>query len=142
MISGLSDMVDVKYRTPMINLGAQGDPVDGNQARQNKVYGDGYVVFRNIEPDNDTIQFVPKNFNQNGTPYNSNKAGTLNPHKAGYSHNVLAVTRVPFDVLTDSLNLNTEQFESTENKINILPDLSWATKIGGKNGNSLEIPQK
>lgn len=53
-------MVDVKYRTPMINLGAQGDPVDGNQARQNKVYGDGYVVFRNIEPDNDTIQFVPK----------------------------------------------------------------------------------
>lgn len=142
VISGLSDMVDVKYRTPMINLGAQGDPVDGNQARQNKVYGDGYVVFRNIEPDNDTIQFVPKNFNQNGTPYNSNKAGTLNPQKAGYSHNVLAVTRVPFDVLTDSLNLNTEQFESTENKINILPDLSWATKIGGKNGNSLEIPEK
>lgn len=142
VISELADMVDVKYRTPMINLGAQGDPVDENQARQNKVYGDGYVIFRNIEPDNDTIQFVPKNFNQNGTPHNNDETGSLNPQKAGYSHNVLAVTRVPFDVLTDNLNLNPEQFENAGNKINILTDLSWATKIGGKNGNPLEIPQK
>lgn len=77
-----------------------------------EIYGDGYVIMRILEPDNQTIRFKPRGFDRNGVPNNTGDGG-LN-----YNHNLLEVFYVPLSAIsghfsddflvTDSIYLNKE----------------------------------
>ena len=137
-ITNIDDKLNVKYRTPTINLEAQGtEAANGDgESSTHDVYGQGYVVFRNVEPDNVTIEFIPKEFEKNGSPTEQNIAG--------YSHNVLRIKSVPHDVILKSINFDEKQFITDESgdkpKVSIVNNLSWVTSVGGSNG--LNIPSK
>lgn len=86
----------VKHRTPFVNYnnGEDEEGIENPSTPNPKVFGDGYVVFRNIEPDNDTISFVKKAFNTNGASVGEDKSNPGNLTDNNYSHNLLSVVKV------------------------------------------------
>ena len=130
-ISDLEDKISVKRRTPFIEYEAQGSGASDNEsAPKSNIYGDGYVIFRNIEPDNETLIFKQRSFDNDGKPSELNGPG--------YSHNVLTINKISTSNLAEGF-FDTEQFNITS-KVSIKPELAWATEIGTKN-NSLTIPE-
>lgn len=130
-IYDINDKVNVKRRTPIENLESTGS---GNPSDRFPVYGNGYVVFRNIEPDNETIEFVHKEFDSaTGEPKSD----------ARYSHNVLQIKNLPFDKITANFNENQFVTKDGTNFISIKDKLGWVTEIGtDDNVTSLKIPRK
>lgn len=87
---------DVKLRTPFINYnsGQDEEGIENPSTANPKVYGDGFVVFRNVEPDNDTIEFVKKAYNSNGASVGDDHANPGKLTDNNYSHNLLSVVKV------------------------------------------------
>ena len=90
------------------------------------VYGDGYVVMRMVEPDNQTIRFKRKSFQQNGLPTTENN----------YTHNLLEVFNVPLDAFKEHF---TDDFVISD-KIALNKDISNVKSITGVN-QTLKIPK-
>lgn len=135
-IYDVKDKVNVKRRTPLKNMSSTGSGNNEDSSDRFNVYGEGYVVFRNIEPDNETLEFVHKEFD----PMTGMPAST-----AGYSHNVLTIKNLPFDKITASLGFNDNHFiENEETKtISITDTLDWVKEIGtNADVSSLKIPRK
>ena len=94
------------------------------------IYGDGYVVIRILEPDNVTIGYKERTFDQaTGTPIDDNN----------YSHNYLEIKSIPIDKLKKLFNA--EQFTVDENDTQI----SFTGKIDNIdvseiNGTEVKLP--
>lgn len=114
--------IDEQYRRTKIEKYENGHP---------SVYGDGYVIFRNIEPDGVTLRFKEKIFNDDGTT--NYEAGTHN-----YSHNVLEVVSVGADAVA---NVFDAKYFTTTGNISLKPDLTDINSILNNN-NSFTLPQK
>lgn len=131
-IDKIEDKVNVKRRTPTLNLESTGS---GKIASDRfPVYGEGYVIFRNIEPDNETLEFVHKDFDPaTGEPKTDAK----------FSHNVLKIKDLPYDRLSGNFNPNHFVTDDGTNTISIKDELPWVTEIGTSAGvTSLTIPRK
>lgn len=111
------EAANIKHRSPILNYQINGRENGSNTV----VYGDGYVVMRNIEPDNVTIRFRPKSFQANGLP----EDGTGN-----YTHNLLEVCDVPMSILEKKF---TDDFTFT-NGIALNKNLAHIASITGQNG--------
>lgn len=121
---------DIKIRTPFINFGNNTDKVPD-------VYGEKFVVFRNIEPDGDTIEFVPRLVNTNGAASGilraeneENKEDSSNTKivkydskENNYSHNILKVSRVYPEALESALSTLDFFTSGTDGKWRIKTDL-------------------
>lgn len=96
---------NVKRRTKLVNYTNK----IGDDTETHDIYGDGYTIFRLIEPDNETVRFKPRKFNADGT-----QEGVPNS-----SHNLLEVFNIKtttlqnnftddfvFNVDTDKISLN------------------------------------
>lgn len=138
-ITALTDKINVKRRTPIIELPETGsNSSNTDSSKHNSVYGEGYVIFRNIEPDNQTLEFVKKSFTPDGIP-----AETEDGFCAGYSHNVLTIKNVPpgkNGIILDPNQFNKSLYDESGNA-HIKENLSWANEIG-TNNNSLTVPKK
>lgn len=99
---------DVKFRTPILNY--NNGSSDGNPA----IYKNGFVVFRNVEPDGDTIIFAKRGFNKHGAAVGENQASN-SPQDTNYSHNLLTINKVPAPALASALDRNT--FVCTDNSV-------------------------
>lgn len=102
--------IDKQYRrTPILNYNDEHPiyPEDG-----------GYVIFRNIEPDNVTIKFKEKGFDSDGS-FNETggKDAADKTTKANYSHNILEVHSVGATAVVGALN--EDQFTNQNNKITL-----------------------
>ena len=114
--------IDEQYRRTQIEKYENGHP---------SVYGDGYVIFRNIEPDGVTLRFKEKIFNDDGTT--NYEAGAHN-----YSHNVLEVVSVGADAVA---NVFDTKYFTTSGNISLKSDLTGINSILNNN-NSFNLPQK
>lgn len=92
----------------------------------NMIYGDGYVVMRVIEPDNQTIRFKPKAFQQNGLPETENN----------YNHNIIEVFHVPAETI---LGYFSDDFYNDGEIIFLNKDIKNVKSITGDN-NRLKLP--
>lgn len=73
--------LDITRRTKLQNYNKE----NAEYTNIHPVYGDGYVVIRIVEPDNQTIRFRPRAFDANGVPQKGD---------GNYSHNILEVFNV------------------------------------------------
>lgn len=136
LVTDVDEQIDIKRRTPLLNLETTGsNEENGEDANLSKIYGDGYVIFRNVEPDNKTLEFQKRSFEANGKPSEDNN----------FSHNILKVKSVPQEAIVINLNENhfdLDAWNSSENKQLKLNEPVWATEIGtNNNGKNLTIPK-
>ena len=93
-------------RTPLINVGKQTEQdyeVLGNE--NYPIYGNGYVIMRILEPDNKTLCYKERSFNQNTGLATDNN----------YSHNYIELKSVPVTMIKDYFE--STQFTFENNKI-------------------------
>lgn len=79
-----------------------------------KVYGDGYVIFRNVEPDGVTIKFKEKKFEDNGSTIKDGSPAH------NYSHNILTVGSVGTEAISNAFNpdhFNSDLFVSLNSEL-------------------------
>lgn len=107
-----------------------------------KVYGNGYVMFRNIEPDNVTLQFAPRVGLQVEPKAKQTSAGIkYYPSFKGYgndvlSSNVLQVKGITPEGLTYMFD---ENYFTTKNKVSLNTDGNFDIKY--LTANELLLPQ-
>lgn len=94
------------------------------------VYGDGYVVLRMVEPDNQTIRFKPRGFQRNGNPNEENN----------YTHNLLEVYHVPTSAMSGNFTDDFVITSGADPKISLNKKISQVESITGKNG-EIKIPK-
>lgn len=83
--------LDITRRTKLQNYNKE----NAEYTNIHPVYGDGYVVMRIIEPDNQTIRFRPRAFEANGIPQKGD---------GNYSHNILEVFNVAAEHMTSAFS--------------------------------------
>lgn len=96
--------------------------VNSDNTAATSVYGDGYVVMRIIEPDNESIRFRPRSFSSNGTPENGD---------GNYSHNIIEILKVAPKHLTDALG---DDFV-IDDVVYLNKDIANVNSITGNGGN-------
>ena len=119
-----TEALNVKRRTKLQNYVKENDEVTNG----NMVYGDGYVILRQVEPDNQTIRFKPRGFQQNGNPENENN----------YSHNILEVFNIPSSAFSGNFS---DDFYIASEKVYLTKDIKDVKSITGSGG-KLKIPGK
>lgn len=130
-IEDIDEKIKVKRRTYLQNYKAQSNGSQNNDTSLlNEVYGHGYVIFRNVEPDNETLEFKKRSFRNDGQSEDKNK---------NYSHNILTIKNIPSDALISNFDKNQFETIAETGELTIKPKLTWATEIG-TDGNSLTIP--
>lgn len=146
MISGspipFYDQAQSKNRTIFHNRMTSDTETGVGDDTGTKVYGNGYVMFRNIEPDNITLQFAPRVGLQVEPKSKQTTEGVkYYPSFKGYgndvlSSNVLQVKGVTPEGLTDMFD---ENYFSTNNKVQINVDGNFDIKY--LTANELLLPQ-
>lgn len=116
------DALNLTRRTKLINYVKEND----NVTNSNMVYGDGYVILRMVEPDNQTIRFKTRAFQENGLPETDNN----------YTHNLLEVFHVPTSAI---LGCFSDDFVAESEIIYLNKDIAQVKSITGSGG-SLKIP--
>lgn len=113
-----------KFRTRFHN--AEQPTSDDTSIIGNKnypIYGDGYVVFRLLEPDNITIGYKEKSYNQAyGTEENNN-----------YSHNYLTLKSVPIQFIKPLFDENYIDYTENKQKLTFKGASLDITQISGDN---------
>lgn len=94
------------------------------------VYGDGYVILRMVEPDNQTIRFKPRGFQQNGNPNTENN----------YTHNLLEVFHVPTAAIMNNFTDDFIITSGSDPKVSLNKKISQVESITGKSG-EIKIPK-
>lgn len=94
------------------------------------VYGDGYVIFRNIEPDGKTLRFKSKSFYDDGTPISDGESFV------NYSHNILEVVSVPGSAMDAG---HGENFELRNDKVELKNDIKNVKSIKNDD-NTITLP--
>lgn len=98
------------------------------------VYGDGYVIFRNIEVDGKSIKFKDKVFNSDGsTDYDHTSDGYEN-----YSHNIIEVGTVSSNSIIGAMS--NMHFANKNETIYLKENLKEIHEIKNNN-NSITLPQ-
>lgn len=113
--------LNITRRSTLQNYSKTNDDVTNSEL----VYGDGYVVLRMVEPDNQTIRFKKRSFQQNGQPVQENN----------YTHNLLEIFHVPVQALAGAFS---DDFIMGD-MISLNKDIALVNSITGNNGN-LKIP--
>ena len=94
------------------------------------IYGDGYVVIRILEPDNVTIGYKERTFDQaTGTPIGDNN----------YSHNYLEIKSIPIDKLKTLFNANHFTVEENDTKISLTGNID-NIKVSEITGEEVKLP--
>ena len=101
------------------------------------IYGDGYVIFKNIEVDGKSIKFKEKIFNSDGTTDTGSK---VNLQSENYSHNIIEVGEVSADSVIGAFSDN--HFQLSPN----LSSIELRDVVNGIHGftnieNSFTLPQ-
>lgn len=89
------------------------------------IYGDGYVIIRNVEPDNATIRFKSRSFHPNGLPEDG----------VNYTHNLLEVFNIPTKLIKDRFS---DDFIKGDT-ISLNKNLANIQSITGNNG-TIKLP--
>lgn len=118
------EALSLTRRTQLKNYAKLNDQITNS----NMVYGDGYVIMRMVEPDNQTIRFKVREFQDNGLPVGINN----------YSHNILEVFHVPTESIIGSFS---DDFFASGSIIYLHKDIKNVDSITG-NGGMLRIPGK
>ena len=88
VVADTEKAINIQRRTPIQNYVHP----NADSTNSNKIYGDGYVIMRIVEPDNQTIRFKPRDFGLNGLPTDGSN---------NYNHNLLEVFNVPFNAISE-----------------------------------------
>lgn len=125
--SSSPEALSITRRSQLLNY-SKDNKVTTNEAEitnDEMIYGDGYVIIRNIEPDNITVRFKPRSFQLNGLPDDINN----------YTHNLIEVFHIPTEVLRDNF---TDDFIVTD-VVALNKHISYVHSITGYNG-SIKFP--
>ena len=120
--------IDEQYkRTKISNINTE-------YHRDHPVYGDGYVIFRNIEVDGKSIKFKDKMFNSDGT---SSPDAKIDGYQ-NQSHNIIEVGSISASSMIDAMS--PKQFH-IKNEFVHLKDIVEDVKGFANSDNSFKLPQ-
>lgn len=120
--SNSPEALTLTRRTLLRNYAKENEDITNS----NMIYGDGYVILRMVEPDNQTVRFKRKAFQENGLPEEENN----------YSHNILEV----FHVSTDAISGNfSDDFYVSGDIIYLDKNLQNVQSVMGEGG-KLKLP--
>ena len=115
-------LLSIKRKTPFMNYKTD----DEDSGGYNEIYGNGYAIFRLIEPDNATIRFKKKTIN------GSKSDGNIGDSIDNYNHNLLEVFNVTGDAAMGAMDENSFVLNEGNNKI----ELNFDSALVSKNDNA------
>lgn len=100
--------------------------VNDEETNSQMIYGDGYVMIRIVEPDNQTIRFKTRSFQNNGLPEVENN----------YTHNILEVFHIPLSAFQEYFS---DDFFISDDLVWLTKDIKYVKSITG-DGGVLKLP--